>query len=78
MSVTFRIFKENSLNRDTRTASTLGQAMAIYRQYFAEGYAVRVVEIETGAEYAMCDEKLVPVPYSQAMHRHRTFKADDA
>jgi hypothetical protein len=61
--VKFRIFKENSLNCDERNVATLQDAESIYDRYFADGYSVRIVEIDTGAEFAMRDGKLIPIPY---------------
>ncbi len=68
MSLNFRIFKENSLTPDERNVSTLADAATIYSRYFADGYSVRLVEVGTGAEYAMCDGKLVQIPYRRARH----------
>lgn len=68
MSLNFRIFKENSLNPDERFVATLGEAAIIYSRYFADGYSVCLVEVESGVEYAMHDEKLVPLPYRRAHH----------
>ena len=67
MSLKFRIFKENSLNPDERNVPTLADAATIYSRYFADGYSV-CVEIGTGAEYAMRDGNLVPIPYRRAQH----------
>jgi hypothetical protein len=64
--VTFRIFKENALVDDERTASSLKDAVAIYDQYFAAGYTVRVADVDSGIEYAMYNGKLAPIPYSRA------------
>ncbi len=61
-----RIFKENALFKDEQTVSNLNEAVAIYKRYFREGYTVRVGEVETGIEYAMCNETLAPVPYRQS------------
>ncbi len=68
MSLNFRIFKENSLNPDERNVPTLADAATIYSRYFAAGYSVCVIEVGSGAEYAMRDGNLVPIPYRRAQH----------
>ena len=59
-----RIFKENSLDTDEQSVSSLSQAAVIYARYFANGYVVRVQDVETGVEYAMSNDRLVPIPNS--------------
>ncbi len=62
----FRIFKENGLCDDERNVSNLKDALTIYREYFEDGYTVRVEEMETGIEYGFWNDKLAPLPYSEA------------
>ena len=57
--MTFRVFKENSIQPDERTVATLHEAARVYNDYFGQGYSVRVID-EAQTEYFMVEEQLVP------------------